>query len=57
MPPVTATKKMAKPVKAEPNIFAAPKKAAVKPKKAAITGAKPVTAPLLLANPPVVSPL
>jgi hypothetical protein len=49
--------KKAKPGKAESNTSAAPKKAAVKPQKAASTGAKPVKAPLIVANPPTTSPL
>jgi hypothetical protein len=49
--------KKAKPEKAEPKTSAAPKKAAVTPKKAASPGAKPVKAPLIVANPPSTSPL
>jgi hypothetical protein len=41
----------------KPNITAAPKKASVKPKKAACIGAKPGTAPLIVADPPTSSPL
>jgi hypothetical protein len=57
VPQVTATKKKAKPEKAETKTSVTPKKAAVKPKKAARTGAKPVTAPLIVATPPSASPL
>jgi hypothetical protein len=49
--------KKAKPENAEPKTSAAPKKAAAKRKKAASTGTKPVTVPLIVANPPTVSPL
>jgi hypothetical protein len=54
LPPVTATKKKVTPEKAQPNTSAAPKKADVKPKKAASTGANPISATLVLANPPAV---
>ncbi len=56
VPQVTATAKEVKPEKVKPKITAAPKKAAVKPKKAASTGAKPVTTPKPVAN-PFTSPL
>jgi len=51
VPPVTATKK-AKPKRLNLKHSAPPEKAAEKPKKAASTGAKPVKAPLVVANPP-----
>jgi hypothetical protein len=54
---VTATKKKAKPEKAEPKTTPSPQKATVKPKKATSAGAKPFTARLLVVNPPYTSPL
>ncbi len=45
MPQVTATATDAKYEKVKPKITAAPKKAAVKPKQAASTGAKPAATP------------
>jgi hypothetical protein len=54
---VTATKKKEKPEKAEPKISGVPMNAAVKRKKAASTGPKPLTASLIVANRPSASPL
>jgi len=57
-PQVTATKKAAKPEKAEPKTTAAPKAAGGKPKKSATMSAKPVTATQVVTNPhPNTSPL
>ena len=57
-PQVTATKKAAKPEKAEPKTTAAPKSAGGKRKKSATTSAKPVAATQVVANPhPTTSPL
>ena len=57
-PQVTATKKAAKPEKAEPKTTAAPKAAGGKPKKSATTSAKPVAATQVVVNPhPTTSPL
>ena len=55
LPQVTSTDKKAKPGKAEPKTTSAPKKAAVKLKKAASADAKPVATPKPIANQP--SPL
>ena len=57
VPQVTATAKKAKPEKVKPKITAAPKKAAVKPRKAASTDAKPFATPKPVANPAPASPL
>ena len=55
---MTATKKAAKPEKAEPKTTAAPKAAGGKPKKSATTSAKPVAATQVVVNPhPTTSPL
>jgi hypothetical protein len=57
-PQVTATTKKAKHDKAEPKTIAAPSAASVQPKKVETTGAKPVAATQLVANPhPNISPL
>jgi hypothetical protein len=54
---VTTTSKKAKPQKAEPKSTAAPKAAAVKPKRGATTDEKPVAADQLVADPhPTTSP-
>ena len=57
LPHVATTEKKVKPEKAEPKNTAAHKKAAVKPKKAANAGAKTVTTPKPVANPPSTFPL
>ena len=48
---MTATDKKTKPVKVEPKTTSDPKKAVVKPQKAASVGAKPVRTPKPFANP------
>ena len=54
---VTATAKEVTPENIKPKNTAGPKNAAVKPKKASSTGAKPVTTPKPVANPAPTSPI